>query len=121
MRVVFIDPDLDLAAIYQERLKKEGIEILAAEDGKQGLALVKKNKPNLILLEMILPHLSGLEFIKQVKKSKILSQIPILILTNLAQKEDIRKSLELGAAAYFLKPYTKPEEIGKKIKEIISH
>ena len=117
--VLLVEDDVFLAGMYQMKLELEGYKVLVAQDGEKGLTLAKKNKPDLILLDIVLPKLNGFEVLKKIKKSKVLAQIPVILLTNLSQKEDVKKGLELGASDYLIKAHYLPSEIVKKIKNQI--
>ena len=101
-------------------LEKEGYQIESALDGQVGLALAKKFKPDLILLDLILPKKDGFEVLKELKKDATTKDIPVIILTNLEGGTDVEKALSLGATTYLVKANYELEEVVKKIKETLN-
>lgn len=102
-----------------ERLSQEGYEIISALDGEIGLNLASAKKPDLILLDLILPKVQGLDVLKKLKETKETKETPVIILTNLEEMEKINKALELGATAYLVKANYSLEELVEKIKNLI--
>ena len=93
--------------------------MISALDGEIGLKLAKAKKPDLILLDLILPKLSGFEVLKKIKEDKKIKDIPVIVLTNLENMEDIEKAIELGATTYLVKVSYPLEEVVKKIKKAL--
>jgi len=88
-------------------------------DGEKGLEAVEKEKPDLVLLDLILPGLDGFEVLTKIKENPAVSQIPVIILSNLGQKDDIEKGLKMGAKDYLIKAHFTPAEIIEKIGIIL--
>lgn len=118
-RILFIEDESALQKTFGEILKQEGYQMISALDGEVGLELAKNQKPDLILLDLILPKLHGFEVLQQLAKDHQTKQIPVIVLTNLEEMEDIEKALELGATTYLVKENYSLEEIVKKIKKIL--
>lgn len=118
-RILFIEDESALQKTLGEILKQEGYQMISALDGEVGLELAKNQKPDLILLDLILPKLHGFEVLQQLAKDHQTKQIPVIVLTNLEEMEDIEKALELGATTYLVKENYSLEEIVKKIKKIL--
>ena len=93
--------------------------MISAIDGEEGIKKVLAEKPDLVLLDLILPNEDGFEVLSKIKADPKVSQIPIIILSNLSQKEDIDKGMKLGAADYIIKAQFTPEEIVEKVKNIL--
>lgn len=117
--ILIIEDDKFLRELISRKLKKEGFFISEAVDGEKGLQKVKTEKPGLILLDLILPGIDGFEVLTEVKKDPALAEIPVIILSNLGQKDDIERGLKLGAVDYLIKAHFTPGEIIKKIKKIL--
>jgi CheY-like chemotaxis protein len=100
-------------------LEKEGFQIKSALDGQAGLAMAKKLKPDLILLDLILPKKDGFEVLTELKKDEATKDIPVIILTNLEEGADVEKALSSGATTYLVKANYELEEVAKKIKETL--
>jgi len=102
--------------LIARKLIKEGYEISEAVDGEEGMKKVKEEKPDLVLLDLILPGIDGFEVLSKMKEDPALASIPVIILSNLGQKEDVEKGLKLGAVDYLIKAHFTPGEIIEKIK-----
>lgn len=118
-KILFIEDESALQKTFGEVLTKEGYEMISALDGKTGLRLAKEKKPDLILLDLILPRMHGFDVLKELKEDEKTKDIPIIILTNLENAEDIQKALELGARTYLVKANYTLEEVIRKVKETI--
>jgi len=118
--ILFIEDEQALQKTIGDRLSQEGYEIIPALDGEIGLNLAKTKKPDLIVLDLILPKMNGLEVLKKLKENKETKEIPVVILTNLEEIEKVDKSLELGATTYLVKANYSLEELAQKIKQFLS-
>lgn len=117
--ILFIEDESVLQKTFRDVLEKEGYKIITALDGEVGLRLVKEKKPNLILLDLVLPKMNGFEVLKELKKNKETKDIPVIILTNLERSEDVDRALELGATTYLVKANYELKEVVEKIKKTI--
>jgi len=117
--ILFIEDEPTFQKTVGQFLENEGYQTESALDGEIGLALAKKLKPDLILLDLILPKKDGFEVIEELKKDAITKDIPVIILTNLEGGTDVEKALSLGATTYLVKANYELEEVAKKIKEIL--
>ena len=99
VKVLIVDDDAFLSGIYATKLELEGFEVVSARDGEEGLKVAMKEKPALILLDVLMPKLDGFEVLKRLKADAEVKDIPVIMLTNLGQKEDIEKGLADGAVA----------------------
>lgn len=115
-KILFIEDEFTLQNIMGKFLEKEGYEIIHAFDGEIGLRLAEEKKPDLILLDLVLPKLNGFEVLKKIKKKKKIQNIPVIVLTNLGSPEDIKKILELGATTFLIKADQNLKDIAGKIK-----
>ena len=112
--LIIEDEEVLLRALYI-RLKKLGFIISSATDGETGLQVAQRIKPDLILLDLILPKMGGFEVLEVLKADLAFKKIPIIVLSNLGDNKDIKKAKSLGATDYFVKANTKLEVIEKKI------
>ena len=117
--ILFIEDEAALQKTFSEILSTEGFTVISALDGENGLALAKSEKPDLILLDLILPKLHGLEVLQEIKKDNNIKDIPVIVLTNVESIEKIDKALELGATTYLVKSEYSLEEVITKIKKTI--
>ncbi|MCD6233355.1 response regulator [bacterium] len=116
-KILFIEDESALQKTIGDALREEGYQVLSALDGEIGLKLAQTKKPNLILLDLILPKVDGFEVLKTLKDNSDTKDIPVLILTNLEGAQDIEKALELGATTYLVKANYTLEEVVEKVKQ----
>jgi DNA-binding response OmpR family regulator len=114
--ILIIEDDKFLRELMAQKLVKEGYEVSEAVDGEEGIKKVKEENPALVLLDLILPGIDGFEVLTTMKDDPVLSQIPVIILSNLGQRDDVEKGLKLGAVDYLIKAHFTPGEIVEKIK-----
>ncbi|NQU82661.1 MAG: response regulator, partial [Parcubacteria group bacterium] len=119
-KVLVIEDDKFLRELIVRKLSGEKeLDIVDAADGETGLKVFEKEKPNLVLLDLILPGIDGFEVLSQIKQNPALSSIPVIILSNLGQKTDIDKGIKLGAIDYMVKAHFTPNEIVNKVKQVL--
>ena len=118
-KILFIEDEAALQKTFGDILGAEGFQVISAIDGEIGLRLAESEKPNLIILDLILPKLHGLEVLKNLKGNKETQNIPVIILTNLGDLENIEKALELGATTYMVKSDYTLDDIIEKVKKAI--
>ena len=118
-KILVIEDDKFLRELISQKLIQEGYKIVEAMDGEKGLEAIKKEKPDLILLDLILPGIDGFEVLTRIKKDQPETKIPIIILSNLGQKDDIEKGLKMGAVDYLIKAHFTPAEIIEKIRAVL--
>jgi len=118
-KILFIEDESALQKTFKDILEKEGYEVIKALDGEVGLKLAEEKKPDLILLDLILPKIDGFEVLKGLKENEETKDIPVIIFTNLEGAGDIQKALELGATTYLVKANYSLEEIVTKIKQAL--
>lgn len=115
-KILFIEDEFALQRTMGEFLEREGYRMVHALDGEIGFDLAKKEKPDLILLDLVLPKLNGFEVLKKIKNNKKIQNIPVIVLTNLGSNEDIKKILELGATTFLIKSDQNLKDIARKIR-----
>lgn len=118
-KILIIEDDKFLRELIVQKLLKEGYETMEGVDGEEGLQRLKDGKPNLVLLDLILPGIDGFEVLKSAKENPETAGIPVVILSNLGQQEDLQKGVMLGAADYLIKAHFTPGEIIEKIKSVL--
>ncbi len=117
--ILLVEDDKFLAGMYVAKLDLEGFKVNFANDGEKGLKSAIEEKPDIILLDIILPKMSGFDVIKNLKDNPQTKDIPVVLLTNLGQRDDVQKGLDLGAEDYLIKAHFMPSEVVAKIKKII--
>lgn len=118
-KVLIIEDDSYILDMYKMKFKASNFEVMVAQDGIKGLKILEKQIPDVILLDVIMPKMDGFQVLKAIKNKDSLKEIPVILLTNLGQKENIEKGFELGAVDYVVKAHFTPLEIVKKIREIL--
>lgn len=118
-KILIVEDDKFLRELIARKLIKENYETVEAIDGEEGITKAKEEKPDLILLDLILPTIDGFEVLSKIKSDPSLTHIPVIILSNLGQREDVEKGLELGAIDYLIKAHFTPGEIIDKIRKIL--
>ncbi len=108
-----------MAELYATKLSLEGYEVFLATDGKKALKLLEEKRQDLVLLDIILPKVDGFEVLKFIRESPKLKQTPVILLTNLSQKDEVKRGLDLGADDYLIKAHFMPSEVIKKVKNAI--
>jgi DNA-binding response OmpR family regulator len=118
LKIIILEDDNLLRKMYSDKLKQSGYDVSVYGDGKSGFSAIKKTKPAVVLSDIMMPVMSGLDVLEAMKKDSALKHIPFVFLTNLARSdEDIQRGLELGAIGYLVKSDLTPNEIVAKVKE----
>lgn len=118
-KILIIEDDGFLLQMYSEKLDIEGYEVSSALDGAKGLKMALSQKPDLIILDLKLPELDGFQILERIRKDKKTKTIPVIVLTNLSQKQDIDQCLDLGANDYLIKAHFVPSEVIDRVKLIL--
>ena len=116
LKIVLIEDDEILAKVVYEELSDAGFDVFQTFDGQEGLEIVRNKKPDLVLLDLILPKKNGFDVLEELKKSPVTHNIPVIILTMLGRDDDIKKGLRLGANDYIVKSQHAIGEIVEKVK-----
>jgi DNA-binding NtrC family response regulator len=118
LKVLFIEDDPDQLFLYQKGFELEKIEMIGAQNGKEAEEMIKKKKPDVILVDILLKSENGLDLMEDFQKRGVLGDIPVIIFTNYEKKEFQARAVKLGAIDYFLKSQHIPEDIAKRVKWI---
>ncbi len=120
-KILLVEDDPMVVRMYERKLKMEGFDLQLAFNGELGLEALKKERPDIILCDIMMPKLSGLDMLKIVKGDPQYKDLPMVMLTNLGDRpEDIEKCKGLGAEDYWVKANMQLEEIVEKVKKILS-
>jgi len=119
LKVLIIEDDNFLLSMYAAKFEAENFSVYIAEDGEKGIKQVKEKKPDAILLDIIMPGIDGYQVLKTLKEDEDTKDVPVVILTNLNQKDEVRKGLDMGADDYLIKAHFMPSEVVDKIKKLI--
>jgi len=118
-KIMIIEDDRFLSSLMKARLEKDGFATLQAFDGEEAVQMLKRETPNLIILDLIMPKVTGFEVLQTVSISPQLHDVPVVILSNLAQDSDIEKARELGAKEYFVKVKVSIDDLVGRIKMLV--
>ena len=118
-KILLVEDDRFLRELMSQKIVKMGDDLVVAVDGEEGVKKTKEEKPEIVLLDLMLPGIDGFGVLSQIKADPETSGIPVIILSNLGQKEDIDRALELGAADFLVKAHFTPQEIIEKIKQYL--
>jgi len=119
IKILLVEDDPFLLSMYTVKFELENFKVISAEDGEKGLNLAKKENPSIILLDIMLPKKDGFEVLAELKKDENTKNIPVILLTNLSQKNEVSQGLSLGADDYLIKAHFMPSEVVDKIKKLI--
>jgi DNA-binding response OmpR family regulator len=119
-RVLLVEDDQFLRELLDRKLKSEGFNVQTAIEGESALAQVKEFKPEIVLLDIILPGTDGFSILEQLKSDDEVSKTPVVMLSNLGQKDDVDKGMKLGAVGYLVKAHFTPGDIVAKVNEILN-
>lgn len=120
VHILVVEDDAFLANIYKTKFELEGYKVTTASNGEDGLEEARKKGPDIILLDILMPKMDGFSTLEQLKAGADTKDIPVIMLTNLGQKEDVDRAFELGAADYLIKAHFKPSETVEKVKRVLS-
>jgi CheY-like chemotaxis protein len=119
IKLLLIEDDVLILRMYQKIFSFEGYYVEVASNGEEGLTKAKTMQPTLILLDMMMPKLNGLEVLDRLKADPATQKIPVVVLTNLAGTQDAETALSRGAVKYLVKSQQDPKTVSKMIKELI--
>jgi two-component system alkaline phosphatase synthesis response regulator PhoP len=117
--ILVIEDTKEIAALIKFRLKSSGYDVVAAENGKLGLEIVQKTKPDLVILDVMMPVMNGLETLMALKSDYSTRSIPVILLTAQSTEQEIIRGLELGADDYITKPFS-PQELVTRVKTVLA-
>jgi len=120
IKILLVEDDSFLLSMYATKFETEDFKVVTAEDGEKAVRVALKELPSIILLDIILPKQNGFEVLRQLKADKATAGIPVILLTNLSQKDEIDQGLKMGAVDYLIKAHFMPSEVVEKIKKVLS-
>jgi DNA-binding response OmpR family regulator len=118
-KILIIEDEETLQKALAQYLEEDKFEVFSAMDGEKGVELAKSEKPDIILLDIILPKKDGFQVLEEIKQDENTKNIPVILLTNLESMEDIQKAFDKGATTYLVKSEYRLEDIVKKINETL--
>ena len=118
-KILLVEDDEMFAAMYKRQFIADGFAIDVAENGQTGFSLLTKNQYDLVLLDILLPDIDGIEVFRQMKAQDATKNIPVVFLTNLSQEENIEKAFQLGAKGYLVKASYTPDQVVNEVKNFL--
>ncbi len=119
--IMIIEDDFYVLDMYKTKFRKEGYNLIVADNGRIAIKKIEEGKinPDVILLDLVMPYVDGMTILKRIREKDYLKKIPIVLLTNLSQKENIKAGFEAGAQDYLIKSQFTPSEVMEKIKKFL--
>lgn len=117
--ILLIEDDPFLIDIYVTKLGEAGFSVEVANDGQTALRNLEEKKPDMVILDIVLPKIDGWEILRKINSTPKLKDLKVIILSNLGQKEEVEKGINLGSIKYLIKAHYTPSEVVQEIKEII--
>lgn len=117
-KILLVEDEKNIVLGVTICLRSAGLEVVVAEDGAEALQKISEVKPDLVLLDLVMPRLNGLDALRSMKENEETRDIPVIVLSARAQEEDIRIAMELGAADYMAKPF-RPVELLEVIEKVL--
>lgn len=117
---MLIEDDAYISDMYKIKLESEGLVVTDANDGRVGLEILCKEDFDLVLLDVVMPNMDGFEVLQKIRKNRKTKDVPVIMLTNLGQKDSVEKGLRLGATDYIVKAHFTPSEVVDKVKKFLN-
>lgn len=117
--VLLAEDDNFVSDIYNLKLQKEGFQVVLAQDGREAIKYLETEVPDIIMLDIMMPYADGMDVLVAMQKDEHLKHVPILMLTNLSDRENIDKAMSMGASDYLIKAHFTPSEVVQKVRELI--
>ncbi|KKQ77238.1 MAG: Two component transcriptional regulator, winged helix family [Parcubacteria group bacterium GW2011_GWC1_38_6] len=119
-KVLLVEDDPFLVDIYKNKLEESHYEVEAVGDGEKAIEKIKEIKPDVVLLDIILPSMDGWEILRIIRNNPDTKDLKVIMLSNLGQKEEVEKGVDLGATKYLIKAHFTPSEVVKEINELLN-
>lgn len=120
-KILIVEDEVAVLKLLTDRLSKEGFEVIQAKDGKEGLEKALSETPDLILLDILMPVMDGMEMLERLRNSSVGANIPVIVLTNLGETSKILQSQELGVVNYLIKTNFKLDDVIRTVKEKLQY
>ncbi len=119
MKVLYVEDEKFFADTIQTVLSAAGYDVVLVDDGARALEIIRKERPNIVLLDLLLPNIDGRDILKSIKEDKEVGSTPVIVFSNLSTEDDVAKTTQLGAALYFVKALTMPHAVVDAIKNVL--
>lgn len=118
--VVIVEDETTIRSLYKAKFDMEGFDVHTANNGVEGLALIKKSKPNIVLLDLLMPHMNGAEMLAKLRATDWGASIPVIILTNVSRDEAPAQLRFLGVSRYIVKAHYTPQQVVDVAREVLA-
>ncbi len=118
-RILVVEDDQFMLKAHEIKFTHEGFDIWFAKDGDEALAFLARERPDVVLLDLMLPHTSGFDVLAAIRKHPVWKNVPVIVMTNLGQPQDVERAKLLGANDYLIKANTKISDVVKKVREYL--
>ncbi|EKE19321.1 MAG: two-component transcriptional regulator [uncultured bacterium] len=119
-KILIVEDDVFIRDIYQVKFSNEGFDVIIAENGVKAMGILEQETPDVILLDIMMSQMNGMEVLKEIKEKEMLKEIPIIMLTNISEKEKVTEGLDLGANDYLIKSHFTPSEVVSKVNALLN-
>jgi DNA-binding response OmpR family regulator len=120
IKIALVEDDPFLSSMYSTKFGLEGFEVVSASDGEKGVELIRQELPDIVLLDVLMPKMNGFDVLKLIKQDETTKDIPVILLTNLNQSDEVEQGMDLGAVDYLIKAHFMPSEVVDKIKAALA-
>lgn len=117
--VLIVEDDPFYSSVYKTKVEKEGVKAVLAENGTKALAEARKHRPAVIVLDLVMPEMDGFRVLTELKQDALLKDVPVLVLSNLSQEEDIKRVMDMGAEDYIVKAMIPINQLVARIKRYL--
>lgn len=117
--ILIIEDDEYISDVYQKKLSLEGFETALARDGEEALRMIRERKPDLVLLDIVIPLKDGFQVLSEIRSDDRLKEIRVLVMSNLSQGKDVARAKELGAVDYMVKSNVSLPDMVKRIRKVV--
>ena len=119
--ILLVEDDPFIVDIYNTKLKQAGFDVDIAQDGERAIDKLEEKKPDLVILDIVLPQVDGWEVLRRIKNNPDLKNLKVIVFSNLGQQEEIEKGIKLGSVKYLIKAHYTPSQVVEQIKELLSN
>lgn len=119
IKILIVEDERTLLEMYKIKFENENFEVFLADNGETGIEIAKNDKPDLIMLDIMMPKMDGFAALKELKDDAKTKKIPVIMLTNLGQEEDLEKGKKFGAADYIIKANSTPAQVVDKVRKVL--
>jgi DNA-binding response OmpR family regulator len=118
-KILIVEDDAFIRDIYQVKFNQEGFEVITADNGLEAIKKLEQSVPDIILLDIIMPYMDGMATLKKIKENETWKKIPIIMLTNISEREKVEEGMDQGIDGYLIKSHFTPSEVVHKVNALL--